>query len=267
MGAFLDHGRLARFSTGEFLATRPFPFVGFDRLLREDAFATLLAEFPDRALFTWHGGIDRVHGQRPHNRWYLAYESARYDEYSERPGGVARRADLPPVWAEFIDELTTDPDYLAMISTCLGRPVFETRFAWHLGVDGSEVSPHVDDHNKAGTHIFYFNTDDDWRPEWGGRTEVLSGKTTVSNAPNFDDFAEAVTVPLTGNASFFFRNQPDAWHGVRALHCPEHRVRRLFNVIYEHPGGAPPFEPAPASRSGADRPSLSARVRSVLRSR
>lgn len=267
MGTFLDHERLARFSPEEFLATRPFPFVGFDRLLLPDAFAALLAEFPDRALFTWHGAIDRVHGQRPHNRWYLAYESARYEEYSERPGGVARRADLPSVWAEFIDELTSDPDYLAMISACLGRPDFETRFAWHLGVDGSEVSPHVDDHNKAGTHIFYFNTDEDWRPEWGGRTEVLSGRTTASNAPDFDDFADVVTVPLTANASFLFKNQAEAWHGVRPLHCPESRFRRLFNVIYEHPGGAPPFAAAPASPPGAHRPSVGGRVRSAFRRR
>lgn len=261
MARFLDHDVIGRFATDAFLATEPFPYAGIDRIVRDDAFAALMADFPDLGLFTWHGDIDRVYGQRPHNRWYLAYEAKRYDEYEERSGGVAARSDLPAVWVDFVDELSSDPVYAEMIAACLGRSDLTVRFAWHVGVTGSEVSPHVDDHNKAGTHIFYFNTSDDWRPEWGGRTLVLGGKRVPGGAPDYGDFADVASVELIGNCSFLFRNRAEAWHGVRPLTCPEGRYRRLFNVIYEHPGGAPPFA-APAARS-----SRWGRARSSLRRR
>jgi len=38
-----------------------------------------------------------------------------------------------------------------------------------LRVEGCAVSPHCDAVRKLATHIFYFNTEADWDPGWGGR--------------------------------------------------------------------------------------------------
>jgi hypothetical protein len=35
------------------------------------------------------------------------------------------------------------------------------------------------------------------------------------------------------NRSLFFQNNPKAWHGVKALTCPQGFYRKLFNVIFE----------------------------------
>ena len=84
-----------------------------------------------------------------------------------------------------MDELETSEDYHDFIGRALGVPAFNTRYAWHVGSQGSEVSPHVDDHKKLGTHILYFNSSDDWNPEWGGATLVLGGKRSQAMNPDF----------------------------------------------------------------------------------
>jgi hypothetical protein len=103
-----------------------------------------------------------------------------------------------------------------------------------MGYSGSEVSPHRDAEDKIGTHIFYFNRSADWSPEWGGETLVLAGKRVPTLNPDFSDFDQQVAIPILDNASFLFKNEPDAWHGVRPLHAPEGHYRRLFNVIVTH---------------------------------
>jgi hypothetical protein len=233
---FLNQAVLDSFPVDEFVAREPFPWSDVEQLLTPEAFDRLLADFPPLSLFAWHAGQPRVHGQRPQDRWYLAYEASPYENYE----GVARKADLPEVWQGFIEELESNDSYRALIAACLGRDDFDVRFAWHLGVRGSEVCPHVDDPHKAGTHIYYFNTEDDWAEEWGAML-VLDDKHTAAMNPDFSDFGSETAVPIIGNRSFLFKNQPGAWHGVKTLPCPDGQYRRLFNVIFEHPD-----EPAPA---------------------
>jgi hypothetical protein len=233
---YLDHTVLDSFRFDEFESRTPFRWTSIEHVLTPEAFATLLRDFPPLSLFAWHEGQPRIHGQRPQDRWYLAYESSPYPNYE----GVVRRSDLAESWQAFIDELETDRAYRDLIARCLGRDDVKVRYAWHVGVSGSEVSPHVDDPRKAGTHIYYFNTADDWRDAWGGATLVLDDKHTPALNPDFSEFGAKTVVPTVGNRSFLFRNQPDAWHGVEALTCPEGSHRRLFNVIFEIPDAAQP---------------------------
>ena len=136
----------------------------------------------------------------------------------------------------FLAELDEGSAYRDFIARMLGANDFSVRYAWHMGVTNSEVSPHRDNRKKLGTHIFYFNTDEDWDAAWGGEILVLEGKQTDAGNPDFDEFTKAHAAPLLNNQSFLFKNTPNGWHGVKPLTCPEGRYRRLFNVIIEQAG-------------------------------
>jgi hypothetical protein len=235
MDSFIDHTVLASFPVQSFESTAPFPWWSFEGFLTPAGFEALYEQFPSLSLFERHRGAKRAHGQRPHDRYYLAYESSIYHEGAQ---GVARRTDLPAAWQAFMAELEGDDHYRSVISAALGLSDYEARYAWHVGTTGSEVSPHLDAPEKSGTHILYFNRAGDWEPSWGGRTVVLAGRATTAMNPDFDQFATSTAVDILDNRSFLFKNTPDAWHGVQALTCPSDARRRLFNVIFEVPGGA-----------------------------
>jgi hypothetical protein len=227
---FIDDARSGRLDPHAFRARQPFPWASFNRFLTPEGFSALSSAFPNLDRFEKHTNIPKPYGQRPHNRYYLAYERSIYHRRVESTGGVVRHADLPLAWQEFLTELEGE-GYRQFLQSCLGVSGFDVRYAWHIGVAGSEVSPHVDASNKIATHIFYFNDSDEWLPEWGGETLILGGKRTAAMNPDFGDFDHAVSIPFLDNASLLFANAPQAWHGVRELRAPEGKHRRLFNVI------------------------------------
>lgn len=234
----LDAKQLQGFPAASFAQRAPFPWYDFQDLLTPEAFARLYADFPPLAAFERHQGLPRAHGQRSHDRYYLAYETSLYhegggaDEYKlDSGGGTIRHEELAPSWQAFIDELRDENGYAGFVARALGLPSVRLRFAWHLGTDGSEVSPHRDADNKIGTHIFYFNTSEDWRREWGGQFVALGGKKVARRNPEFDEFETEEKIEILDNRSFLFKNTADAWHGVRRLSAPQGAYRRLFNVV------------------------------------
>ncbi|MGA7952689.1 MAG: hypothetical protein WCA07_04125 [Gloeobacterales cyanobacterium] len=232
---FINSELLQDFDLEKFKKNEPFPWFNFHSFLTPEAFSELYLDFPSFELFEKHMGIDR-YGQRPHNRYYLAYENTIYTYlYRERGEGIAKREDLPIPWQRFIDELETNQVYDNFIKSVFDVKHYNVRYAWHLGFNTSEVSPHRDSERKIGTHIFYFNTSDDWDINWGGSTLVLGGKLTTSQNPDFDDFTVVKSCQITDNNSFLFKNTANAWHGVKTLTCPAGKFRRLFNIIYEFP--------------------------------
>lgn len=224
--AFLDQDVLAAARQADLDASRPFPWLALERVVTDDGFAQLVADYPPRSLFIWHEGRRGQHYVRPQDRWFLAYEP----DQPSAPGS-ARFEDLPVTWQRFIDELQHDPAYRELLARMTGDRAARPTFNWHVGVTGSEVCPHRDKDSKVATHVMYFNTPDDWNREWGGSMEVLDECRAGVDYPDFDDFAAVTTVDTLGNRSFLFRNTPEAWHGVRPLTCPEGRERRLFNVV------------------------------------
>lgn len=233
---FINYDLLAEFAPQSFISKQPYPWHDFHRLLTPEGFAALYETFPSLSLFERHSGMERVHGQRPHNRYYLAYEESVYKhDAGQREDGTIKHNELPETWQMFMDELATSERYQNFVKQMFQVPEFEMRYAWHVGVKDSEVSPHVDGIKKIGTHIFYFNTSEDWKPAWGGATLVLADKQTDAMNPDFSDFTGVEAAQITDNHSFLFRNGEQSWHGVKALMCPEGSYRRLFNVIFEFP--------------------------------
>jgi hypothetical protein len=236
---FINYDLLDRFSVEQFSSREPFPWANLQGFLTPEGFAQLSRDFPPLEMFEEHRGIDRVYGQRPHNRYYLAYETSIYHA-GERPAkGVLSREQLPATWRAFMEELETSERYHEFVRRALNVESFQVRYAWHLGFRGSEVSPHVDSPTKFGTHIIYFNASEEWDSSWGGETLVLGGRRTEAMDPDFSDFSTSAAVHVLDNGSFFFKNTAEAWHGVRPLTSPAGKFRRLFNVIFERPGNAP----------------------------
>jgi hypothetical protein len=232
---FIDYELLRAFDADGFKNRMPFPWHNLRGFLTTEGFRALYNEFPPIEQFEYHSNIRRAHDQRPHNRHYLAYENSIY--HKETESGVVRHHQLPAAWQRFMDELESSDEYQGFARRALGVPAFTMRYAWHVGSQGSEVSPHVDAANKLGTHILYFNTSDEWNPEWGGATLVLGGKQTKAMNPDFVDFETRDEARIVDNHSFLFKNTPNAWHGVSALTCPTGSYRRLFNIIFEAPAG------------------------------
>lgn len=227
---YFNQERIENFPLEQFQQRKPFPWIDFEQFLAPDAFQILHKDFPSLDLFEYHENIYRM-GQRPHNRYYLAYEVSIV--HPDMPqAGVVRKQDLSASWQGFMEELEHGSVYRPFIQKVLGMKNYSIRYAWHIGKSSNEVSPHMDSSTKLGTHIFYFNTNEDWKAEWGGQLVVLEGKQVPGMAPDFHDFAKETAVSNMDNHSFLFKNSRDAWHGVKALTCPEGKYRKLFNVIF-----------------------------------
>ena len=127
-------------------------------------------------------GYKRAHGQQSHDRLALQY----------RP---TLEKILASSWNHFIHELQSDAYksfWREMLSLSPRTPIILTMH-WHYAPPGASVSPHTDARRKIGSHIFYFNTPEDWDEAWGGQTLVLDdgGKWPRHSAPDYADLREA----------------------------------------------------------------------------
>lgn len=213
----LDWARMDAMDPRAFQRAEPYPWVNPQGLLTEAGYRTLVAQLPEVSRFERSFGVARKNGQRPHDRFVLEWEE-----------GLA----LAPAWEAFIETLRGDR-YRRWLGDMIGTRHFALHFHWHYAPGASEVSPHCDSKLKLGSHIFYMNTAEDWREEWGGQTWVLDdgGRFPKESAPEFDDFDAAHTSTTLENYSLLFRRRGDSWHGVRAVDCPEGHMRRVFIVV------------------------------------
>ncbi|MDT8448892.1 MAG: hypothetical protein RQ847_01840 [Wenzhouxiangellaceae bacterium] len=214
---FLDTQKLDELDGAQFRATRPYPWINPAGLLTDEGYRTLIEHLPDVGIFKPVFGRVRKHGQLSHDRYALEWQD-----------------DLPvsDVWKAFVRELHS-PVYNDFLARMIGHDRFSLKFHFHYTPSGCSVSPHCDAVWKLGSHIFYLNTADDWKPEWGGETQVLDdrGRFRAGSAPAFEDFDEALSSHSIGNFSLLFIRQGNSWHGVRPINCPEGCLRKVFIVV------------------------------------
>jgi hypothetical protein len=219
---YLDFARLEALDPEAYAATDPYPWANPEGLLSAEGFEKLRETLPDVALFERRFGVQRKDGQPPHDRFTLEY-----------------RDDTPLAepWREFVAELQTER-YRRALARLFGTPQLALSFHWHYTPSGCSVSPHCDSKRKLGSHIFYFNTRDDWDPSWGGETVVLDdgGRFDVQSRPRFEDFDRALSSVAIGNRSLLFTRRGNSWHGVREIHCPEGHMRKVFIVVVNRNG-------------------------------
>ena len=215
--SYIDYERLSALNPDEYQRTQPYPWVNPTRLLTSEGYQALLESLPDVSMFRQSFGEPRRHGQKPHDRFVLAYEDV---------------PELAKPWHEFIDELC-GRRYRRYVSRLVGKRALEFRFRWHYASAGCSVSPHCDTPPKIGSHIFYFNTTHDWDSSWGGDTLILDdgGKFHPHSNPEFDDFDHTIPCHCIGNRSLLFTRNASSWHGVRKIECPEGYLRKIFVVV------------------------------------
>jgi hypothetical protein len=217
MQQYLDIDRLEAIDPGEFRSRSPYPWANPENLLTPSGYQALLENMPDVSMLERKFGKQRRGEQAPHDRYSL--------EYVE---GMA----VPQPCQDFIGELRGDR-YRNVIARLFDAKDPEFRFHWHYTPAGCAVSPHCDSKREFGSHIWYFNAEDEWDPSWGGDTLVLDdgGRFSPDSAPAFEDFDQIIACRSEGNRSAIIERSERGWHGVREITCPEGHLRKVFIVV------------------------------------
>jgi len=221
---YLNFDCIQGISAEKFQKEQPYPWVNIPGTLTEEGYAQLRRTLPDGSLYERRVGYKRSHGQGYHDRSLLHYH----------PG-----LTLAEPWREFIAELQGEA-YQSFIRRMLGlgpNKRLILTMEWYNAWQGCGVSPHCDARRKLATHIFYFNTEEDWDSSWGGDILILddAGRLKRHSAPSFDDLRVASSLEARGNASLLFQRTAHSWHGVRPLQAPPERLRKLFLVTINAP--------------------------------
>ena len=245
---YLNPDCLNGISSGPFHTQRPYPWVSMENTLTRDGFQLLRESLPDVSLFERKVGIKRSHGQRSHDRYILHYRPVPSGAWREPPSIrshdryiLHHRPDLKLAepWREFIAEIHSEiyESFLRRMFGLQRDEQFALTLEWYYAWQGCSVSPHCDAKRKLGTHIFYFNTAEDWDARWGGEIRILDdgGRFRAHSAPEFDQFRVAAVLDAVGNESLIFQRTPHSWHGVRPLECPPDVLRKLFIVTINIP--------------------------------
>jgi hypothetical protein len=213
---YLDFDRLESLDDAAFRAAKPYPWINPAKALTDDGYERLRRTLPHSDRFEQLFGVKRSYGQQSHDRHALDW----------RPS-----LDLEQPWRDFVAELH-GPRYQAFLRRMFGRGRLALSLHWHYTPRGCSVSPHCDARRKLGSHIFYFNTVEDWDTSWGGETLILddNGRFDAKSAPRFDDFDRAMPAHSIGNHSLLFARRERSWHGVREIQCPEGSFRKVFIV-------------------------------------
>jgi len=213
----LNHEALQAITTEQFRDAHPYPWLNPESILTDSAFDLLRHNMPPKNQMKASFGRKRAHGQTPHDRYALEYCDG---------------LEIHPAWHQLIDELN-GPVYQAWLARLFDTDRFRLTYHWHYAPRGASVSPHCDAKRKLGSHIFYFNSHEEWSADWGGETVILDddGEFSRSSAPDFDDFKQAWPADAMGNRSLLFQRQGNSWHGVRELLCPEDRLRKVFIIV------------------------------------
>lgn len=221
---FLDSSTLQAIDAAAYRHQRPFPWIDPAGLLRDEAFAALVADLPDISQFKKAFGHQRRFGQTSHDCYSLKY----------RPG-----LEIPEPWQAFIDEWH-GPEYRAFLSRMLGHRAMRLDFLWFYTPSGCSVSPHCDQKDRLGAQIFYLNTDRDWKRDRGGETLILGASRRIPyrSAPGFEDFEMVVASDGMNNRSLLFSRSNRSWRGVRMIDCPDGHQRRIFLVTVKRVSAA-----------------------------
>jgi hypothetical protein len=216
---YIDADKLKTLRASQFRNAYPYPWLNPQGFLTHAGFSILQTTLPDLEMFESRFGKQRSFGQKGHDRYTLEYDE---------------NLDIAPQWHEFVAELKSGT-YTHWVKKLLGAWAIRLSFHWHYTPRGCSVSPHCDSRAKHGSQIFYFNTEQDWQPEWGGETVVLDDKHQLDfkSSPSFDDFEQEFRAQTLGNRSLIFKRTNHAWHGVRELNCPEDKMRKVFIVVFE----------------------------------
>ena len=216
--SYLDFDALNALDPKKFQTRPPYPWLNEPGLLGESGFRALVESLPPVDQFEKRFGHQRKFGQMAHDRYALEYSPD---------------LELAKPWQDFIAELQGER-YRTWLAQMLGTRNYDLSFHWHYTPKGCSVSPHCDAKRKLGSHIFYFNTEEEWDESWGGETCILDdGASNFDrrSSPDFEDFESSSGSNAIGNWSLLFCRRGNSWHGVREIRCPGDELRKVFIVV------------------------------------
>ena len=209
----------ARLRAGTVRAPAGFSYGFAAPLFREDAYAELVASFPDVSAFILK---DRESGGG-RKRFYVGprYASA------EHHGCICRLRRIPDIWRAAFDEFSSVSCMESLRAATGIRLNSLANFGFTYGNEGCVQEPHIDGAVRSDdltpikatiACLIYCNA----RSGNIGGTEIyLPDRTT-----------RIFSVPDMRNAFLFFEQHPDAWHGFPPL--PAGHDRRLVSLAYSH---------------------------------
>ena len=221
---YLNLDKLEAISADGFRQRAPYPWVNVPDILTDEGFGRLRQSLPEVELFERRVGVKRAFGQGYHDRYILHYKP-------ELP--------LEEPWREFLAEIQgrTYESFVRRMFGLRPRDTYVLTMEWYYGWQGCAVSPHCDARRKLATHIFYFNTQEDWDPGWGGEILIMDDgrRRKTHSAPHFEDLEVAASIDPRGNGSLLFQRTRHSWHGVRPLLSPPGHLRKLFLITINVP--------------------------------
>lgn len=195
----------------EYAAADPFPHIVIDDVLRPDAFAATVADFPGIDDEFWKG--------------YLHVNETKYcnvhpDTWADSLRGVARELTSPEFVA-YLEELTgirgLIPDW-----SMDGGGLHQTLRGGHLNIHADFTTHHVHESWARRVNILLY-LNQEWHDDWGGKLELWDK----------DMVACRDRVTPQGNRMLVFTTSFDSFHGhPDGLTCPPGEARRSMALYY-----------------------------------
>lgn len=207
----------------------PYPIGVTSPVMDEGLYKTLVDRLPPQELFTSMGADG-------YNKWTLSerFNPQQYHQFLR---------ECPP-WRE-VYKYVKSAEFVHTVFQCLAthrvrvpNGVFASRFEFsNLPADGGFLAPHRDIPSKVVTLIIPTMRAEEWKPAWGGGTDML--RPVSSRTPFIDyqvpreafDLAESFAyVP---NQCVIFIKTDNSWHSVGPIQGPAGRFRKTITVNIE----------------------------------
>ena len=196
----------------------PFPHIVLDDVLRPEAFAAVVRDFPGIDDEFWKG--------------YLHVNETKFcnvfpDTWAPSLQAVAQEF-CSPAFVAYLEQLTgianLIPDY-----TMDGGGLHMTKRGGHLNIHADFSTHHTqEDWARRVNILLYLN--EEWHDEWGGKLELWDPQMTACQG----------TVTPAGNRMLVFTTSDDSFHGhPDGLTCPPDVARRSLAMYYFTEEAAP----------------------------
>ncbi|QKE84891.1 2OG-Fe(II) oxygenase [Arthrobacter sp. NEB 688] len=198
-------------ASAAYRAADPFPHVVLDDVLRPEAFAAAVEEFPGTDDPFWRG--------------YLHVNETKYSNTVPDSWGQTLRAIAAelcaPAFVAYLEQLTGIEDLMSDWSMD-GGGLHQTLRGGHLNIHADFTTHHEHENWARRVNILLY-LNEEWPAEWGGRLELWDPAMTACRA----------RVAPKGNRMLVFTTSADSFHGhPDALTCPPGEARRSLALYY-----------------------------------
>jgi hypothetical protein len=212
----LDADRAA--AVEQYQSARPFPHIVLDDVLRPEAFAAAVRDFPGIDDEFWKG---YVHVNE------TKFSNTQTDTWAPSLQAVAQEF-CSPEFVAYLEKLTgihhLIPDY-----TMDGGGLHMTKRGGHLNIH-ADFSTHHTHTNWARRVNILLYLNEEWHDDWGGKLELWDSNMTGCQG----------RVTPAGNRMLVFTTTEDSFHGhPDGLTCPPDVARRSLALYYFTEEAAP----------------------------